>query len=437
MSSAATPQQRLRSILGLSFGLAVVVGGTLGIGILRTPGLVASQLGSPSFVLLAWLIGGLYTLLAAACMTELGGRMTRAGGYYGYARLAFGDAVGFAVGWMDWIANCAALGYIAIGTSELLGVLIPPLATWTRPIAMLLLLGFVLLHWAGLRVSSSFQEWTTAFKFIAFLLLIAGGLALSEIPSSGSPLPAISASPLSFIVALQVIIPTYGGWQSALYFTEEDRDPRRNLPRAMLGGALVVISIYALINVTLLMVLTMQELASSTFPAATAAQKLGGDLGGQLITIVSLLSLPPLLNAVLMIGTRILFGMSRDKLMWHRSAAISSRGTPGVAAILTASLALVLIATGTFQRLGGVAASYLAINCSICSLALIALRRREGAPTNSARAWGYPWSPIIVILGASAFLIGMMIEEPGTAILAMAMLGAGLLGYYLARRWLK
>src|SRR5262245_20186113 len=93
----------LLRILGVAFGLAVIVGSTLGIGILRTPGLVAGQLASRGSIVAVWLAGGLYTLLGSVCLTELGTMLPQAGGYYVYARRAFGPAAGFAVGWSDWI----------------------------------------------------------------------------------------------------------------------------------------------------------------------------------------------------------------------------------------------------------------------------------------------------------------------------------------------
>jgi len=118
----------LRRVLGLGFGLAVIVGSTLGIGILRTPGLIAGQLPTPSAVLLVWIVGGLYTLIGAACFAELGTMLPKEGGYYVYARHAFGDAVGFAVGWTDWLSYCAVLGYVSIGFADFVRVLLPALS---------------------------------------------------------------------------------------------------------------------------------------------------------------------------------------------------------------------------------------------------------------------------------------------------------------------
>src|SRR5690349_16828699 len=162
---------QLRRILGIGFGLAIIVGATIGVGILRTPGMVAGQLQSPSTILLCWLAGGIYTLLGVVCLTELGTMLPQAGGYYVYVRRAFGDTAGFAVGWADWLTYCAVLGYVSIGIAEFVGVLVPSLAGFVRVIAVVALLALVGLQWLGLRVSSRFQEIATAIKFVAFLAL--------------------------------------------------------------------------------------------------------------------------------------------------------------------------------------------------------------------------------------------------------------------------
>src|ERR1700751_3233220 len=135
----AEPGGLLR-ILGVAFGLAVIIGSTLGIGILRTPGLVASQIASPPAILTVWIVGGLYTLLGAVCLTELGAMLPEAGGYYVYARRAFGDTVGFAVGWTDWLTYCSVLGYVSIAIAEFIAVLIPPISSDVRLVAIFILL---------------------------------------------------------------------------------------------------------------------------------------------------------------------------------------------------------------------------------------------------------------------------------------------------------
>ena len=428
----AAPRGGLIRILGTGFGLAVIVGSTLGIGILRTPGLVAAQLASPPRILAVWLLGGLYTLLGAVCLTELGTMLPQAGGYYVYARRAFGDTVGFAVGFADWITYCAVLGYVTIAIGEFSAVLWPPLQPAIKLVAAFVLLLFAILQWTGVRVSSRFQEVTTAIKFLAFLALVAACFvhaATSAAPSSGPALLEVPAAGfVGLVVALQSVVITYGGWQSALYFTEEDKDPRRNLPRSMIGGVLAVLVIYLLVNMALLAVLPVTALAGSTLPAADAAKAIFGGGGARLITLLSLLTLPPLVNAILMIGTRILFALGRDGLLWRGTASVNDGGTPAVATFVTAAVAVVLIASGTFQKLVAVASFFLAANYCASCLALVVLRRREPGAERPFRAWGYPWSAGIVLAGAAAFLVGVLVEDTRTALVAIALLAAGLLG---------
>ena len=426
-SEQAGPSPGLQRLLGLGFGLAVIVGSTIGIGILRTPGLVAGQLGAPSTILLVWLAGGLYTLIGAVCFTELGTMMPAAGGYYVYARRAFGDTVGFAVGWTDWLTYTAVLGYISIGLGEFAAVLVPGLAPLVTPIGVAALAGFVALQWTGVRVSGRFQEVATAIKFAAFLALVLGCLASAG--STAQPAaPALTPTFAALIIALQSVVIAFGGWQSALYFTEEDRDPRRNLPRAMIGGVAAVIAVYLLVNVALLAVLPVSDLARSTLPAADAAQIVLGGRGRQFITILSIVSLAPLINAILMIGTRILYAMARDGMLPGRAATVNAGGTPTVATLVTTAVATGLIATGTFQRLVAVASFFLAVNYFICCVALIVLRRREPGALRPFRAWGYPWSAGLVAVGAGIFVAGTLMADTPNAMLALVLMMVGLGG---------
>ena len=425
-TASSSPARGLIRILGVGFGLAVIVGSTLGIGILRTPGLVAGQLPNSSAILAVWIVGGLYTLVGAICFAELGTMLPEAGGYYVYARRAFGNVVGFAVGWTDWITYCAVLGYVSIAIGEFVPLLLPSLSGHERAIAILSLAALAALQLAGLRVSSRFQEITTVVKCGAFLTVVVAAMVFAPNLPAASAAVAHPPSLSGLITALQSVVITYGGWQSALYFSEEDRNPDRNLPRAMIGGVAAVIVVYLLVNVALLAVLPIGDLARSTLPAADAAQILLGERGRVVITILSIVSLPPMLNAILMIGTRILFAMGRDGLLSRRAASVTEGGTPATAMLATTVVALALIATGTFQRLVAVVAFFLAGNYVVCCLALIVLRRREPDRPRTFRAWGYPWSAGLVLVGAAAFLIGAAIGDSVNAAGAIALLALGL-----------
>src|SRR6185369_6708659 len=173
---------------------------------------------------------------------------------------------------------------IAIG--EFTALLLPSVGGYEKPVAILTLTALVGLQLAGLRVSSRFQEITTAAKFAAFMAVVVAAMVfapgISSGPASGLQAPTFAG----LIVALQSVVITYGGWQSALYFAEEDRDPNRNLPRSMIGGVAAVIVVYLLVNIALLSVLPLGDLARSTLPAADAAQLLLGGRGREIITVL-------------------------------------------------------------------------------------------------------------------------------------------------------
>jgi APA family basic amino acid/polyamine antiporter len=306
------------------------------------------------------------------------------------------------------------------------------------PLAVAALLAFVVLQWGGIRVSSRFQEVATAIKFTAFLALVSACLLVGRTGSADAAAPA--PAPATFygvIIALQSVVITYGGWQSALYFAEEDTDPSRNLPRSMIGGLASVIAIYVLVNVALLRVLPIPALAHATLPAADAAEVVTGRNGSRAIVVLSIVSLAPLLNAVMMIGTRIMYAMSRDGFLPQQAARVNAGGTPTVAISITTVVAVALIATGTFQKLIAVASFFLAANYFVCCLALVVLRRREPALARPFRAWGFPYSAAVVLAGAGAFLVSALVADTPNAVIAIALAGAGIIGHIIGRRALS
>src|SRR5437763_16819843 len=172
----------------------------------------------------------------------------------------------------------------------------------------------------------------------------------------------------------------------------------------MIGGVFSVIAVYLLVNLALLAVLPIPDLAKSTLPGADVAAIIAGDRGKQILTVLSVLSLLPLLNAILMIGTRILFAMGRDELLQRRAASVNAGGTPDVATVVTTGVAVLLIASGTFQNLIALASVFLAAHYCVCCLALVVLRRREPGVPRPSRACGYPWSAATVSVAPAVFL---------------------------------
>lgn len=440
------PKAHLLRILGVGFGVAVIFGGTIGVGILRLPGTVAAELGNYWLILAIWVTGGIYALLGSISVTELGAMLPQAGGFYVYARRAFGGFAGFAVGWGDWLNNCAVLAYASFAAAGYLIAVIPDLAGRDKTVALGALACFSVLHWFGLRLSSAVQKLTSSATAVTFLVLAAGcflfagktqapGVLQTALPSD------LVKPPVGFMVmlgaavsALRAIIVTYDGWYEAIYFAEENRDPARNLPRAMMGGVVSIIFLYLVMNLAFLHVLPIPFLAKSKLPAADAAEIIFAGWGGKFITTLSLLALLSLINSVLLGAARIIFAIGRDGLITEKAARVSAGGTPRLAMLLSTGAAMFLVATGTFEKIVAIAAIILVANYCACYAALIVLRRREPHLPRPFRTWGYPWTTAVVLAGSALFLIGAAMSDPMYALDAAALLAACGPAYLLMKK---
>src|SRR5262249_20788623 len=301
--------------------------------------------------------------------------------------------------------------YLSTAIGEFSVALFPSIGNLVKPIAIGVLIFFALLHWMGLRLSSRAQEITSLVKGIGLFAFVIACFLHSKGSESALHQTSLhlTVTPLgwfaSVIIALQSIINTYDGWYSANYFTEEDVDPGRNLPRSAIGGILATTVIFLLVNLGLLVALSLPELAASKMPATDAAQSIFGPRGGQLITALSLISLLSVINAVLLLATRILFAISRHGLFLHSAANVSEKGTPVLAMWLTTLSAIILISTGSFEALLGIAAFLYVVVYLSGFFALFMLRKKEPNLPRPFKVWGYPWSTLIAIVVSVVFLI--------------------------------
>lgn len=433
-TAPSSSRGHLLRILGVSFGVAVSIGTIIGAGILRTPGEVAGHLQKPWLITTIWFLGGIYALLGTLCVIELGTMLPLEGGWYVYARRAFGPYGGFVVGLMDWIVQSVSMAYTATALGEFCIELWPSWQGRTRLIAVSTIIFLTVLNWVGIKLGSRAQEVTSAIKALALVGLVALCFAL---PKSHS-VSVLSMNPnlsqegllLGVVLAFQAVIATYDGWYSAIYFMEEDRDPARNLPRSAISGVLLSIFIFMLINLAFLHVLPMNILSVSKIPAADAAAVILGDRGRQFVLVIAIVALLGLINSLLLIAPRILFAISRDGLFFRRFTNINSGGTPAIALGLSAMIAIGLILSGNFSRLISIASvMFVAIYVSGFA-ALFVLRKREPELARPFKVWGYPLTPLIVLLGSIAFLIGSAVED---WISAVFMLGVVVLTYPVYR----
>lgn len=427
----ATPVRPLQRILGLGFGLALVVGTMVGVGILRLPGTVAAALGDPTLVMLAWGIGGLYTLMGAVAVAELAAMIPESGGFRVYARRAYGEGVGFAVGWIDWLTNVAAIAYATITASVFLGALWQPAAAYPRAGAIVMIAIFTLGHWIGLRVASSVTK-TISVTVALALLIIVGGCFLTEpvaLSTAAAPLnTAASLPPLSLamifavVPALRAVLTAYDGWYQPIYMAEENTNPTRTLPRAVIGGTLLVVGLYLLINAAFLHVLPLPVLAASQLPAADAARIVLPRGGAELVTVISLLTVLSITNNSLLSAPRVLFAIGRDGLFTARAALVSEGGTPRIALALTGIVVVVLILSGSFEQIIALSAVLFLIYYTSAFVAVFVLRFRTPELPRPYRAFGYPFSTAIVLLGSVAFLLVAVAEDPRSGLIAAGFL---------------
>ena len=414
----------LLRVLGLVFGLAVVVGGVIGSGILRAPGVVAQGITSAPVILAAWAIGGGVAMLSAMPLVEVGSAIPQAGGAYPIARRAFGPTAGFLAGWLAWIQNVAANGFMSAVFAEYvhrLGLLPTIPANW---LGCGLIVGVAAINFTGTRTSGASQSIASAIKGGAFLLLVA---VLFASPRGAAapvrPLAAISSLG-AVIMAARVIYQTYAGWESAIYFSEELKHPDRNVARATFLGIGGVAVIYLLVNAAALHVLSPSQLAGSTLAVGDAARVAIGPAADTLITALGLFSLAAITNLQIMGASRVSFRMAYDGLLPRRLTAVSKSGAPWASVAFTSAASLVFAATGSYESIVRIYAPW-SIG-AILMVCLSAIRLRYSEP-GLRRPWRMPLFPWIA-LGAAAIQVSLIAvfvwDDPlagaGSAVVAFA-----------------
>jgi basic amino acid/polyamine antiporter, APA family len=416
---------RLLRILGVGFGLSVAIGNTIAAGIVRTPGEVATQVATPWLFLGVWLAGGLYALLGANSLAELATMLPRSGGQFVYAHRALGPYAGFIVGWSDWISNCSTTAAVSIVIGEYTGALLPALAGRKVNIAVGVVVAFAVLQWRSVRWGSRTQELTAALKTLAFVAIVVACFVLGggqQVIATHAPEGLGLA--VAVVLSLQAVIYTYDGWDGVIYFSEEVREPARDILRSIFGSVLSIMAIYLLLNAALVYVLPMREIAGQTFALGVAAQRIFGTHGDALVRVVMLVSLLSGINAYHLIASRVLFGMSRDGLFTYRGAAVNKGGTPTVALFLGAAVAVAFIVSGSFEKVIAVTAFFFVANYTMSFISIFVLRRREPDTPRPYRAWGYPWTPAAAVLGSLGFLAGAVVSDTRNSVWALLLLAA-------------
>ena len=416
----------LPRILGVWFGVAIVIGGTIGAGILRTPNLVMSHVGSPGLAIAVWVVAGFFAMAAAASLAELAAAIPKSGGFYVFAQRALGNRFGFVAGSADWFANSAAVAFVAVAAAEYLGVLWPPLATHQTLVASAAIAVVAASQLVGQRASGRVQEAMSLIKTLAFAVLVVAFFA-ADIPAAAAPPPVRLnlIAPVSIALALQLAIGAYDGWQSGSYFAGEDVDPGRNLPRAFIGGTAIVMGVYVLLNLAVQHVLPADRIAASTLPIAEAASLVMGPRGATVITLIAIWSPLTIMSATLLCLTRILYAMGADGLLPTALGRADRRGTPVAGLACSTAAALALVQLGSFESVATVASVFMFTGYLSALISLLVLRRKEPHLHRPFRVWGAPWTVLLVIAGYLAIFAGIVAGAPRDAAIGIGVLVAG------------
>lgn len=420
---------QLLKLLGVGFGVAVTVGGTIGTGILRKPGQIAALIGDPWVIMLLWIAVGIYALLGVLCAIELAISMPQAGAWYVYARRAFGNYFGFVTGITSWFGTVAALGFGAYTMSEYIALLIPKTLHYIQLIAIFMLIILTLFHWLGTKSAGKSQEILAVIKGLGLLLFVIVCFIFGSHPTSIEITQTVSKtvipmSIVSIIGALQAIFYTYDGWHTATYFTEENTDPAKTLPKSMILGVISIIVIYLLVNGAILYALPTELLANSKLAAADTISYIFGDGYSKIITIFLMISILGIVNAQIMFAPRVIFSMSRDGLFFKAATKVNAAGTPSIAMPLTAILSIILILSGkdTCDRLSNIATFFFVLSYGAGFAALIRLRYSEPNLIRPFRSPWFPYLPILLIVLSLLFLAGAVYSDLDSSIYALVFL---------------
>jgi basic amino acid/polyamine antiporter, APA family len=411
------PHQLLK-LLGVGFGVAVTIGGTIGTGILRKPGPIAAQLDQPWLIMSIWAAVSIYAFLGVLCAIELGVAMPQAGSWYVYARRAFGNYFGFLTGITSWLGTVSALGFGAYTMGEYLALLLPSLSQYIRFLAISILLILTSFHFTGTKSGGRSQEILSFLKALGLIIFVIlcfyHGKDLDystlKITTEKIQKPALI---FGIIATLQAVFYTFDGWHTASYFSEENENPAQNMPKSMILGVLMVISIYMLVNAAILYIIPIDYLANSKLAAADAVQLIFGEKSAKIVTLFLMLSILGMLNAQIMFAPRILFSMSRDGLFIKGGQKVNALGTPSVAMPITTLCSVFLILTGKeiCGVLSDIATFFFVMSYAAGFASLIKLRKSEPLLDRPFKVPGFPFVPYLLLICSLLFLIGAVLQD--------------------------
>ncbi|MBV7274616.1 amino acid permease [Clostridium sp. PL3] len=420
--------------MGLFSAVSIIAGIMIGSGIFFIGTFVLQRShNAPGFSLLVWLAGGVVSLLAGLCYAELGAAMPRSGGAYIYLREAYGPLVAFLSGWtMFWVAGSGSIAALAVGLGTYFSALYPLSSIAIKIFAIAIIIFLTAINCLGIKFGSLIQNIFMVGKLVPILIIIVLGLALGTQHNSMTLSPGTGNFTGIFAVALIASLWAYEGWTNLNTVAEEIKNPRKNLPLAIIIAITGVTAIYILFNYALLRVLPASVIASDAKPGATAAISLLGSAGGVLVTIGAFLSIFGSCNGCVLTFPRLYYAMAKDGLFfkWFENIHPEHK-TPIPALIASAVVSILLIFTGSFQQLTTmvVFSQWIFYILAICSVFI--LRKKYPKMERPYKVWGYPVLPILVIIVSSFILINTLFEDLHSSLIGLLVPLIGIPVYYI------
>jgi amino acid transporter len=437
------PVQALERRIGFWSAVAVVIGSTIGSGIFRSPAGIADKLPGPLPMLAVWAAGGVFALCGALTLAEVASALPQTGGMYVFCRDGWGRLAGFLFGWGQFsMIRAASLGAIAITFSEYFfrvtgqNPQAPDKVMAVRWFAAFAIALTALFNVLGVRFASNVSNVTVIAKYggLVFIVLVALFVGLPKTGGYFTPaVPAGSFHVAAFGLALVSTLWAFDGWADLAYNAGEVKDPQRNLPRALIGGTLLVVAIYLAANVAYLAVLPIEKIRVSKLVAADVAQVVLGTAGAAFVSITVMVSTFGTLNTVLFTSPRVFFAMAADRLFFAPVASVHPRfGTPWISISMTAGLGIIFVLLRNFEQLADAFVTAFLPFYALAVASIFRLRKKPGyAPT--FRVPLYPVLPIVFLVSV-LYLLGNAIVQPESRWSTLAVLGvvaAGVPVYYL------
>jgi APA family basic amino acid/polyamine antiporter len=434
-------RRSLDRTLSLKDLVFIVIGTVIGSGIFLVPGAVLRQSdGAVGLALLIWFVAGILSLLGALTYGELGAMRPDAGGLYVYIRDAFGPLLAFLYGWMVFIVGgSGSVATLAVAFTNYAGQFMPlsPIAAKVLAVAMIVVV--MLVNVRGTRQGATVQNWSTALKagailVMSVLLLVAGnGFAAPETrwwPQTVNVGALAGGVGLSMIAVLWA----YEGWHYVTFSAGEALNPQRSFPRGIVAGTALVIGLYVLANVGYVAALGAGGVMQSNRVAAEAMATHFGGTAGKAIAAVILVSIFSAANGLTLTAPRLYYAMARDGVFFQRLADVSPRfGTPAVAIVTSSIWAMILAATGTFDQLLTYVIFMGWVFFALAGMAIFTYRRREPNAPRPFRTPGYPLTPVLFIVSALAIVLNTVITQPQRGLIGLGGVALGIPVYYFWR----